>query len=134
MTRIFKYIVTLFAALIVQFFLTTLLFIVTDLPYLVDILLALPGAVFAAKSIWRSASGETIGMGFSVVAGSLIVGAVGFVIGFLGPMLMIIETTQGPLLGVLITGPIGLVLGALAGFLFARKNRQQRDDAAPPGE
>jgi hypothetical protein len=134
MIRILKPIATLFVGLIVQFFLTTLLFILTDLPYLLDILLALPGAWLAARSTWQSASGETIGMGFSVLTGALIVGGVGFIVGFIGPMMMPSEASQGPMLGVLITGPVGLVIGAIAGLVYAIRHRAPRHKIVPPVE
>ena len=44
-----------------------------------------------------------------------IVGAVGFALGFVGPLLVTPGANLGPLLGILMTGPAGFVLGALAG-------------------
>jgi hypothetical protein len=43
----------------------------------------------------------------------LIVGAVGFAAGFLGPITFNPEANQGPLLGIFITGPAGAFLGLL---------------------
>ena len=52
---------------------------------------------------------------------ALILGAIGFVGGYVGPMVVTPEANQGPLLGIFITGPGGALLGALivliAGFL-----------------
>ncbi len=42
----------------------------------------------------------------------VILGLVGFLVGFIGPMILSPESNQGPLLGIFITGPIG-VLGGL---------------------
>jgi hypothetical protein len=47
-----------------------------------------------------------------------IVGVVGFLIGFVGPILFSPNSPQGPLLGVLITGPFGAVAGAAIGAII----------------
>ncbi|MGH3055198.1 MAG: hypothetical protein ACRDL7_09505, partial [Gaiellaceae bacterium] len=52
--------------------------------------------------------------------GGLIVGAIGFAIGFFGPLIWAPGANQGPLLGIFITGPIGFVAGAALGWLYAR--------------
>jgi hypothetical protein len=48
---------------------------------------------------------------------ALVIGAIGFVGGFFGPMLFAPGANQGPLLGVLITGPLGLIAGAIGGLV-----------------
>ena len=53
-----------------------------------------------------------------------LVGAVGFVLGFVGPLIFMPRSNQGPLLGIFITGPVGAVLGVLLGLvLFPIKRR-----------
>jgi hypothetical protein len=47
----------------------------------------------------------------------LLFGAVGFLAGFLGPIVLNPEANQGPLLGIFITGPLGLLFGACACLL-----------------
>jgi hypothetical protein len=47
-----------------------------------------------------------------------IVGGVGFLIGFVGPLLLEPDSPQGPLLGIFITGPLGAVAGAIIGVLI----------------
>jgi hypothetical protein len=58
----------------------------------------------------------------------LIVGAVGFAAGFLGPITFNPEANQGPLLGIFITGPagasLGLVLHAICRVLRVSEKRQ----------
>lgn len=49
----------------------------------------------------------------SVFRWVLILGATGFVAGFLGPMIFAPEANQGPLVGIFISGPGGVALGAL---------------------
>jgi len=53
----------------------------------------------------------------SVKRWTLVLGAVGFVCGFVGPMVFSPDANQGPLLGLLITGPGGALLGAVLGLI-----------------
>jgi len=55
-----------------------------------------------------------------VLRTALVVGAIGFVVGFFGPLAWAPGANQGPLLGIFITGPIGVLLGAALGWLYAR--------------
>ena len=48
---------------------------------------------------------------------AIVLGAVGFVCGFVGPMVFSPDSNQGPLLGLLITGPGGALLGAVLGLV-----------------
>ena len=43
------------------------------------------------------------------------VGGVGFLAGFVGPILLRPDSPQGPLLGIFVTGPLGAVGGAVLG-------------------
>lgn len=45
-------------------------------------------------------------------------GFLGFVVGFFGPMILVPDANQGPMLGIFITGPLGFVLGILFFFLI----------------
>ncbi|MBS0268946.1 MAG: hypothetical protein JSS54_08195 [Proteobacteria bacterium] len=58
----------------------------------------------------------------SMTRWALILGIVGFLGGFLGPMILTPEANQGPMLGIFITGPLGVVAGAIAGFVLALWN------------
>jgi hypothetical protein len=49
--------------------------------------------------------------------GGLILGGIGFVGGFFGPLIFTPESNQGPLLGIFITGPLGFMVGLLLGAL-----------------
>ncbi|MEX2530015.1 MAG: hypothetical protein WD960_04515 [Gemmatimonadota bacterium] len=42
---------------------------------------------------------------------ALLLGGLGFVLGFFGPMILAPDANQGPMLGIFITGPMGFVLG-----------------------
>lgn len=49
----------------------------------------------------------------------VILGVIGFVGGFVGPVIFTPDANQGPLLGLLITEPLGLVIGLVVGFVIS---------------
>ncbi len=51
-----------------------------------------------------------------ILVWALALGAVGFACGFFGPIALVPEANQGPLLGIFITGPSGFLAGLVAGF------------------
>ncbi len=76
--------------------------------------------------------------------GACLVGGIGFVIGFFGPMIFSPGSNQGPLAGIFLTGPLGFaaggLLGAVVGFVrtFLRKPQDsgsrikaEQDNSAP---
>ena len=82
------------------------------------IALGLGGA--AAVQVWQRTAPRTGSdpvVVASTLAGAALLGGIGFAAGFFGPVLLMPEANQGPLLGIFITGPIGVVLGAVAGYL-----------------
>lgn len=52
---------------------------------------------------------------------ALVAGAIGFSIGFFGPMILDPSSGNGPLLGIFITGPLGVVGGAIAGLIHGAR-------------
>jgi hypothetical protein len=62
-------------------------------------------------------------MGYAWLGGFLL-GGIGFVAGFFGPIILTPGANQGPLLGIFITGPLGFSLGALIGWFCARFRRR----------
>ena len=59
------------------------------------------------------------------VCTALLLGSIGFVVGFFGPMLIAVlvgsEANLGPLWGIFILGPSGLILGFFVGAVFGYK-------------
>ncbi len=51
---------------------------------------------------------------------ALIIGAIGLVGGYVGPLILMPGANQGPLFGIFITGPVGFVLGSIGGFIWTR--------------
>jgi hypothetical protein len=54
------------------------------------------------------------------IRGGWIGGGIGFAVGFIGPIVFVPESNQGPLLGIFLTGPLGFVLGAVIGWFNGR--------------
>jgi len=52
-------------------------------------------------------------------AAALAIGGVGFLCGFIGPIVLRPESNQGPLLGIFISGPLGALVGAALGIVAA---------------
>jgi hypothetical protein len=50
---------------------------------------------------------------------AVILGVIGFLGGFIGPMIFTPGANQGPMLGIFITGPLGVVIGAIVGAVKA---------------
>ena len=53
----------------------------------------------------------------TALLGGAMLGGLGFLGGFFGPLVFAPEANQGPLLGIFITGPLGVILGAVGGAL-----------------
>ncbi|MGH7650677.1 MAG: hypothetical protein ACREMS_02425 [Gemmatimonadaceae bacterium] len=69
--------------------------------------------------LWRQGDIPTAG-GFMMIKWAVILGAVGFALGFIGPMILDPSSGNGPLLGIFITGPAGFVIGLVVGWFRSR--------------
>jgi hypothetical protein len=58
----------------------------------------------------------------SIARWALILGILGFLGGFVGPIVFNPGANQGPLLGIFITGPLGFVIGAIVGLVLALRD------------
>ena len=87
-------------------------------------------AIWAARYTWRRTSEARDGGVLAMtLGGALVVGGIGFVGGFFGPMIFAPEANQGPLLGLFITGPLGFLLGGAGGFVYALVRRSRHANA-----
>ena len=59
--------------------------------------------------------------------GAVVLGAIGFVGGFFGPIIFAPDANQGPLLGIFITGPLGVVVGFVIGILVGVWRKRRRN-------
>lgn len=95
-----------------------------------------PGTL-AAFCWWFALRGHlTEGRGRMRMAllGGIILGGIGFVAGFLGPIILTPEANQGPLLGIFFTGPLGFVVGCVAGWLYAHMRSRTPGDQSGTSE
>jgi hypothetical protein len=70
----------------------------------------------------------------TILQWALIVGGIGFALGFFGPIIFMPGANQGPLLGIFITGPLGFVLGAVAGLWRSLSTSRTSDQRSSPDE
>ena len=86
-------------------------------------------ALVVAWFTWRKtasiAASNSSGMFASIALGAIIVGAAGFVAGFVGAIIFTPDANQGPLLGIFITGPLGFLIGGIGGFVHWRRRSKQ---------
>lgn len=70
-------------------------------------------------------------LGWSI-AGALLLGAVGFIVGFFGPLLVgglvSSEANLGPLWGIFVLGPVGVLLGAVTGLFLGLKKARNKPE------
>jgi hypothetical protein len=59
----------------------------------------------------------------SALQGGIVLGGIGLVAGFFGPLILAPQCNLGPLLGIFTTGPLGFVLGAIIGWIRASKQK-----------
>jgi hypothetical protein len=65
------------------------------------------------------------------ISGALLLGGLGFVGGYFGPIVLTPEANQGPLLGIFVTGPLGFVIGGILGALFGPSIRASAPKEPP---
>ncbi|TIV61327.1 hypothetical protein [Mesorhizobium sp.] len=83
-----------------------------------------PMVLLALRLRLREAAEECC-MTATIFRWGVLLGLVGFVVGFVGPLIFTPDANQGPLLGLLITGPLGLVFGLIVGLIAALRDRRR---------
>jgi hypothetical protein len=74
--------------------------------------------IVIAVLVARGAFGDQWrGIAIRILAPALILGGIGFALGFFGPLIVAPQANQGPLLGIFITGPCGFVIGLAFGVV-----------------
>jgi hypothetical protein len=84
-------------------------------------LVALAAAIHVARKVWNGTAEGVASVPLMAGLGAVIVGGLGFIAGFFGPMIFAPEANQGPMLGLFITGPAGVVIGAVAGAWYGMR-------------
>jgi hypothetical protein len=87
----------------------------------INSLVALAAAIYVSRKVWNGTAEGSTSVAVMAGLGAAILGGLGFVAGFFGPMIFAPEANQGPMLGLFITGPAGVVIGAIAGAIYAMR-------------
>ena len=70
-------------------------------------------------------------LGWSI-AGTLLLGAVGLIVGFFGPLLVGVlvgsQANLGPLWSIFVLGPVGVLLGAVTGLFLGLKKARNKPE------
>ena len=132
MKILLRVVVTLVVVLSIQPFVYWLPFSLApqDTPRWVPTVVSLICAAGAGWFVWSSSTSAQNSLFLSVLYGAITLGAIGFAAGFFGPLIVMPEANQGPLLGIFITGPAGFVLGAVGGFVYWAKGRPTESSAS----
>ena len=75
-------------------------------------------AILVTILFWIFSKSRPDKFGYYVVAGGFAVGTTGFLLGFIGPLLLYKDNNLGPLFGIFISGPVSFLLGLIAGGLY----------------
>ena len=109
------------------------LLLAAGMPFWSSQVVSLVAAALVGRYVWLRTASVQPGLIGSMGLGAVILGAVGFIGGFFGPIIFMPGANQGPLLGIFITGPLGFVLGAIAGAIhWVVRGRHRLDDRREP--
>jgi hypothetical protein len=100
------------------------------IPFL-PVVISLLAAGAAGWYIWRKTALLSNTLSTYIIRGGIVLGSIGFVAGFIGPIIFSPESNQGPLLGIFITGPVGFVSGLIAGGIFGFFRTRFKSDKQP---
>ena len=84
-------------------------------------------SIFIGYFLWKKIGSVSNDFVRYIFMGGVITGSIGFILGFIGPIILTPSSNQGPLLGIFITGPIGFLAGLIAGgiyWLVSVRNKQ----------
>lgn len=75
-------------------------------------------AIIFAILLWRKIANISNTLPACIIAGALIFGLTGFILGVYVPIILNPSTVQGPLIGIFLTGPAGILLGLVVGGAY----------------
>ena len=86
----------------------------------IPIIVSLLIAVIIGAIVWKQTVIISNELSKYMIKGGIIIGSIGFIIGFYGPIIFMPSANQGPLNGIFITGPIGFLLGLVGFGIYCR--------------
>ena len=130
MTVVFRIVISAIVIVATFYFLYWVPFALIHVPWGLAAILSYAGAMAAGWFAWTRTASVNPTLMRSVGYWALVIGAIGFVGGFFGPMIIAPGANQGPLLGILITGPLGVVIGAIGGLVHWLVQRKRSGTGA----
>jgi hypothetical protein len=85
---------------------------------IISYIIAFIPAFFVAKLVWKNSTIKKVSFFSSALIGGFVLGSIGFLGGFIGPIIFMPSSNQGPLLGIFITGPLGFIIGLIIGAVY----------------
>lgn len=115
-TRLMSSIIGILMCYVFLFF--SLVFIAKDLEKVTIHILAIISGVLIGLFIWFITKDVSRNFAGKIFITAFAIGAIGFIIGFIGPLIVTPEANLGPLLGFFATGPLSFVFGLIIGGLY----------------
>jgi hypothetical protein len=132
MTLMFRIIASAVVVVGSYYFMYWLALALVPIPWGIAAIISYACAMAAGWYAWTRTASVDTSLTRSVGYWALVIGAVGFVGGFFGPMLLAPGANQGPMLGIFITGPLGVLLGAIGGLVHGLVQRNRASTGDPP--
>jgi hypothetical protein len=129
MTVLFRIVISAIVIVATFYFMYWVPLALVHMPWGIAAIIAYATAMAAGWYAWTRTAAVNASLTRSVGYWALVIGAIGFVAGFFGPMLLAPGANQGPLLGILITGPTGVLIGAIGGLVHWLVQRKRGTDA-----
>lgn len=124
--RFFRLLLSFICFAGVFFFSNVFIFSIVELPtslHFIQPIISIVAGLVIAKFIWaKTAFVHPTVASYSFI-GAIGLGSIGFIGGFIWPLIFRPDSNLGPLLGIFITGPLGFALGLIGG-IFVGLNKK----------
>ncbi|MFN3194537.1 MAG: hypothetical protein ACE364_01130 [Chlorobiota bacterium] len=129
--RVIKIVLTFLSVIAIYFFINKAVFPIipgisniAGLRIIISILIAL----IIGFIVWKNTGSIFNEMSKYIIIGGIIVGSIGFVLGFFIPLIFWPSNTYAPLMSIFIIGPIGFVIGLFGGGIYWRTKVKTNND------
>jgi hypothetical protein len=94
----------------------------------IPIIVSLLSAIGIGILIWKKLGNVSNSLAIHIIIWGIIFGAIGFILGFMGPIILNWGGKLGPMLGIFITGPIGFLVGLIGGGIYQYIKKKKISD------